>query len=196
MSFEKARRGRPKGSGLDDRNQLAAVAKLLAANPSMAPTTAIKSIGVTDPSSVRRLRDKFRVVRAELMEASCNQGDGHAKRPPSSIGSAKVGVSTSKRHHVQKPVASIEQQSVQLVSAEATGAHVPATQPPDVAAWFAIWCGLGLTAVSAVMRCQWAVAEHLLKTPEVTTALKQHVAYNEFTLTLYRSHPDVRKTLH
>lgn len=59
MLQDKARRGRPKGSGIDDRTRLEAIAQLLAADPSLKPTTAIKSIGITDPSAIRRLRDKF-----------------------------------------------------------------------------------------------------------------------------------------
>ena len=59
MLQDKSRRGRPKGSGIDDRTRLEAIAELLAADPSLKPTTAIKSIGITDPSAIRRLRDKF-----------------------------------------------------------------------------------------------------------------------------------------
>jgi hypothetical protein len=66
MSGNKAPRGRPKGSGLDDRARLLAVAQIIAGNPEMKPTTAIKSTGVSDPSTIRRLRDKFHGMRAEL----------------------------------------------------------------------------------------------------------------------------------
>lgn len=59
MLEEKARRGRPKGSGIDDSARLDTIARLLAENPSLKPTTAIKSIGISDPSAIRRLRDKF-----------------------------------------------------------------------------------------------------------------------------------------
>ena len=68
MSQTRARRGRPKGSGIDDRQRLDAVARLIASNPALKPTTAIRSLGVSDPSVIRRLRDKFNVVRGELME--------------------------------------------------------------------------------------------------------------------------------
>lgn len=59
MTVKTATRGRPKGSGVNDASQLSKVQSLLSANPGMKPTTAIKSIGVTDPSAIRRLRDKF-----------------------------------------------------------------------------------------------------------------------------------------
>jgi hypothetical protein len=59
MAQKTAARGRPKGTGLDDAGPLAAIAELIAANPGMKPTTAIKALGFSDPSTVRRLRDKY-----------------------------------------------------------------------------------------------------------------------------------------
>lgn len=64
MAQKTASRGRPKGSGLDDAGPLAAIANMIAANPGMKPTTAIKALGYTDPSTVRRLRDKYHQRRA------------------------------------------------------------------------------------------------------------------------------------
>lgn len=58
-------RGRPKGTGVDDKARLEAVTKLLRANPAMRPTTAIKAIGVEDPSAIRRLRDKYSARQQE-----------------------------------------------------------------------------------------------------------------------------------
>jgi hypothetical protein len=68
MTPAKTARGRPKGSGIDDQPRLLEIARLLCANPRMKPTTAIRSIGVTDPSAIRRLRDKFHSTQAELMQ--------------------------------------------------------------------------------------------------------------------------------
>lgn len=67
MSTTRAGRGRPKGSGIDDRRSLDAIARLIALNPAMRPTTAIRSLGISDPSVIRRLRDKFSSVRTDLM---------------------------------------------------------------------------------------------------------------------------------
>ncbi|MCP4781081.1 MAG: hypothetical protein GY877_10160 [Hyphomicrobium sp.] len=64
MASATARQGRPKGSGIDDSQQLARVAALLAANPILKPTTAIRSLGIEDPSLIRRLRDKYRAKQA------------------------------------------------------------------------------------------------------------------------------------
>jgi hypothetical protein len=77
-----ARYGRPKGSGLDDSRQLASVAALLAANPKLNPTAAIRSLGIEDPSIIRRLRDKFRVEQTRLMS--------DARRAPSANSSPRA----------------------------------------------------------------------------------------------------------
>ncbi len=58
-------RGRPKGSGIDDAARLAAIKRMLLADRSLKPTTAIKRAGVTDPSAIRRLREKLRVDAGE-----------------------------------------------------------------------------------------------------------------------------------
>jgi len=56
----KRKRGRPRGTGIDDRQRLETIAATIAANPGMRPTTAIRAIGIADPSVIRRLRDKFK----------------------------------------------------------------------------------------------------------------------------------------
>ncbi|MBY0224309.1 MAG: hypothetical protein K2Q28_00705 [Hyphomicrobium sp.] len=70
MAQKTAARGRPKGTGLDDAGPLAAIAELIAANPGMKPTTAIKALGFTDPSTVRRLRDKYQQRRTHHQAAA------------------------------------------------------------------------------------------------------------------------------
>lgn len=67
MTPNKAGRGRPKGTGLNDAAQLRAIAGLMATNPDLKPTTAIKTLGITDPSVIRRLRDKFSAVEGQLI---------------------------------------------------------------------------------------------------------------------------------
>jgi hypothetical protein len=62
MSETPRRRGRPKGTGIDDSTTLRTISSLLAANADLKPTTAIRRSGVTDPSIVRRLREKLKLV--------------------------------------------------------------------------------------------------------------------------------------
>jgi hypothetical protein len=64
MTRRSTGRGRPKGTGVNDGARLDTVAKLLAANPGMRPTTAIKAIGISDPSAIRRIREKLKLHRS------------------------------------------------------------------------------------------------------------------------------------
>jgi len=92
MSTKKTRRGRPKGTGIDDRASLLKIAALIAVEPGLRPTTAIKKLGITEPSVIRRLRDKFKKFREDQfvfpprvedrvpLSAAVTPKDQHAKR--------------------------------------------------------------------------------------------------------------------
>ena len=56
----KPQRGRPVGTGIDDRIWLREINRLIRIAPATPPTTAIKSLGITNPSTIRRLREKHR----------------------------------------------------------------------------------------------------------------------------------------
>ena len=59
MLQAKSRRGRPKGTGIDDSDRIARLVELIRVRPELKPTTAIRAMGISDPSAVRRLRDKY-----------------------------------------------------------------------------------------------------------------------------------------
>lgn len=61
MRHATARRGRPKGTGIDDSNRIARLDELLRLRPDLKPTTAIRLMGFSDPSAIRRLRDKYKI---------------------------------------------------------------------------------------------------------------------------------------
>jgi hypothetical protein len=61
MLHAPVRRGRPKGTGIDDSDRIARLDELLRVHPEMKPTTAIRLMGYSDPSAIRRLRDKYKV---------------------------------------------------------------------------------------------------------------------------------------
>jgi hypothetical protein len=61
MLHSPVRRGRPKGTGIDDTVRIARLAELLRVHPDLRPTTAIRLMGYSDPSAIRRLRDKYKV---------------------------------------------------------------------------------------------------------------------------------------
>jgi len=66
MSSEKRSRGRPKGSGIDDSQRLLDIGHLIETSPGLKPTTAIRKLGFSDPSTIRRLRDKYNSRRDEI----------------------------------------------------------------------------------------------------------------------------------
>jgi hypothetical protein len=82
------RRGRPKGTGIDDNQRLEQLAELLRLHPNLRPTTAIRQMGYSDPSAIRRLRDKYKIfalgthTTLKGLIASAGVG-GDAKRTPS-----------------------------------------------------------------------------------------------------------------
>lgn len=65
MSEDKPRRGRPRGTGIDDSDRIARLAELIRVKPGLKPTTAIRAMGIADPSIIRRLRDKYSVYLRE-----------------------------------------------------------------------------------------------------------------------------------
>lgn len=77
MPDVKPRRGRPKGTGIDDSDRIARLAELIKVRPQLKPTTAIRAMGITDPSVIRRLRDKF----SAYQNAAAAQTTAPATRP-------------------------------------------------------------------------------------------------------------------
>lgn len=69
MSDTPRQRGRPKGTGINDAATLATLAAMLRANSGLKPTSAIRRLGITDPSIVRRLRDKLKSIPASAVIA-------------------------------------------------------------------------------------------------------------------------------
>ncbi|MGQ0455914.1 MAG: hypothetical protein ACT4OU_02505 [Hyphomicrobium sp.] len=64
MIPSQSRRGRPKGTGIDDSDRIARLIELLRVHPELKPTTAIRVMGFSDPSAIRRLRDKYKAFTA------------------------------------------------------------------------------------------------------------------------------------
>ncbi|MES0384480.1 MAG: hypothetical protein ABUJ98_07800 [Hyphomicrobium sp.] len=136
MASATARQGRPKGSGIDDSQQLARIAALLAADPKLKPTTAIRSLGIEDPSLIRRLRDKYRAKQA-VSETNARQ-KATAKPKPKT---AADGVENRETRATATA-------SSNLRSGPSTNWN---SVPADI---FVAWCGFGLTAVSAAIENQ------------------------------------------
>lgn len=86
-------RGRPKGTGIDDADRIARLIELMRVKPELKPTTAIRLMGFSDPSAIRRLRDKYKAFASSaahpgtativaLVPGSANADQGHAAAAP------------------------------------------------------------------------------------------------------------------
>jgi len=84
---ENRKRGRPKGTGIDDARRLQDIARLIAAEPGIKPTTAIRSLGYSNPSVIRRLRDKLN-VDLDMLLADARRDLGLVS-PPTPVGEHK-----------------------------------------------------------------------------------------------------------
>ncbi len=182
MTTMTARYGRPKGSGLDDSRQLASVAALLAANPQLHPYAAIRSLGIEDPSVIRRLRDKFRMEETKLMS--------DARRAPS------AGIS-------MRPRAVPALAGVHRGIGAARPAVVPLVQSvPEMRseapkpALFVTWFDLGLRAVATVVDQQAALAQHWFRVPAVNMALRNQLAINAYVVAMCAHGKPRRSHLH
>jgi hypothetical protein len=184
-----ARYGRPKGSGVDDSRHLQSLAALLAANPALKPTTAIRSLGVENPSVIRRLRDKFHADQARLMADArrISQTNGRALAHPIPFQSAaRRPLAASVRTQIPAANDVAPEETV-----AAATAHT-ATQPPLPA----IWCDLGLWAVAKAMEQQAVLARHWLQLPAVEIAARGQLAVGAFMVAAMTPRKPLKPRIH
>lgn len=88
--------GRPRGDGIDDERELAAMADMLLANPTMRPTTAYKRI-VRRPeqSAIRRIQAKWRDRRETFLTAATERrAQAQARTAARTVSSGSSGSSS------------------------------------------------------------------------------------------------------
>jgi hypothetical protein len=181
MPTATARYGRPKGSGLDDSQQLKTIAALLAANPNLKPTTAIRQLGVVNPSVIRRLRDKFRHDQATLM------ANAHRAARPNTI--RLVSATASARTPTPQPA-----QSRALVPIPASASQHQEVSP--AAELLSEWCDLSFAMLSAAAQVQAVLAECWLRTPLVAVSVRRQLAINSTAVGIYTRGKTRRRDLH
>ena len=81
MLEARGRRGRPKGTGIDDSDRIARLVELLRIHPELRPTTAIRAMGIIDPSIVRRIRDKYKNYMRTTAQLSASGTPIQPQRP-------------------------------------------------------------------------------------------------------------------
>jgi hypothetical protein len=181
MPSDYARRGRPRGSGLDDRGHLRRIAELLDADPNLKPTTAIKAIGVSDPSTIRRLRDKLK--SSEFPNSATSSADRGCGVIPSSVLVEARSAKTSAACRTSGSSAGL---------AEAARD----SETDGKLSWFAQWCARGLSAMSTTIEAQMAIIDDLLRVPQVESALRHQLKCNEVAKAFCPKHSGIRNTLH
>ncbi len=172
MTPAKAQRGRPKGSGIDDKQRLVEIARCVRANPKLKPTTAIKAIGITDPSTVRRLRDKFNSMRSETRSPFSDRSDGdHPLR------SAPL----KRAEPARKVTAPLTEGGLET-AAIASGYRTPP----------AALLGLGLTAATTMFEHQMYFAQRLFQLPQMQQFLRCQIEVTEYMLAVSGPSPGSR----
>lgn len=241
MSDTRPRRGRPKGSGIDDRQRLDTIARLIAANPALKPTTAIRSLGVSDPSVIRRLRDKFNAVRTELVhDVHCavtsastpipTNRRGTASRSPtgatrkapdraggpmaprsrsiaatsqtSSARISSVGDVTASPNAAQLPGARAAARAASTPtkphthSSDDEGERLPARSaiPANVAEMFTTFLSASVAATNTLMAAHTTLANEFFRSPYMSLALRQQLAFSEWAVGLVPAFQNPTKT--
>lgn len=167
-------RGRPVGSGIDDRDRLTQIAHLLATNPGMKPTTAIKALGIVDPSAVRRLRDKLKSERSDTPHAA-----GADAGPEARVQTMAAAADNVRPFRIKEDVPPKRDTPTPEPKAPQASRH-PAnpTLVPLIELTVGTW--------SAALALQQAMLGAMLQNPVFRTFLKQHIAGNEMLLSLLK----------
>lgn len=199
MSETKARRGRPKGTGIDDRARLRSIAALMFAEPGLKPTTAIKRIGITDPSIIRRLRDKFHACHLELMaELRTNATPAPVPAQPAlrpaperDMVAAQVMARTAALLEADAARFAVRPNSLPVAESGTSNAASPVSSPryggsaeAEVDEWIASVCGLGLQAAAQALETQLMLLAQFVRLPQFALAARQQVAFNDYAMAL------------
>jgi hypothetical protein len=188
MPTTTARYGRPKGTGVDDSRQLESLAALLVANPALRPTTAIRALGVEDPSVIRRLRDKFRMDQARLMADARRsfRSNGRALPRPGPLQTTSRSMLASVRSHIAAPL--------HTATPEPTiAATAPALPQPTL---LAVCYDFGLWAVGTAMEQQMVLATHWLRLPAIEVAVRGQLAIGAFVVAASTPRKPIKPRIH
>ncbi len=180
MGFEsQSRRGRPKGSGIDDTAMLAQIAELIAANPDLKPTTAIRALGIEDPSVIRRLRDKLKGSELSAAPALASASYPVPSRTPRTMAAAVANDDDAIRETPRLRVVS-ETTTDSARSGPVVSSLTPAASL--LVPLMAFWLDVGFRAASVALEVQQAAVMHWVRTPVVATVIRQQIAFNELAV--------------
>ena len=209
----KRHRGRPKGTGLNDFVQLKAIAGLMRSDPNLRPTTAIRQLGIQDPSVIRRLRDKFHACEAELMSelraaardtmAASRQHDPAPAMPEPAVRAPAraIALATPESMRISQPLASLGRKPTAAATApaetllaqeagqtaEPRRRERPAREvllPSETK--LPEWLGAGLSVYAMGMQAHFAVVGTLFEWPPLAAVLRTQVAFVELAVAAVR----------
>jgi len=204
MPDTKLARGRPKGTGLDDRQLLQSLFSLLNADPELKPTTAIKSLGVTDPSAIRRLRDKCKLALSDTSQVmpaaqACQSVKTSTPARIMALRSANPALRT-------KPVATPSPELIKPTVAAPIAAPAQTAKTAQQRAgddrrqlasdWFSVWADIGVHSMTTTLNVQWILYGHVLNSPPIRAALSQQSVLTDFAAAWCAFGPDPGKTIH
>lgn len=215
MTPSKGSRGRPKGTGLNDAAQLRAIAGLIAADPELKPTTAIKKLGINDPSIIRRLRDKFHAMEpqliAELRTAAAPihvlaQLQTPAPIAADSASARVVTLASAREIKKTQPVAQIDPAVITAAAQAKQKAPVEAAPPvsatietlpvrarrapgftPPSETELPSWIGVGLSLFVFGFEAQYAMFGTMFQCPQLMDVVKSQAAFTETAVAMSRS---------
>jgi hypothetical protein len=185
MSDRKLPRGRPKGSGIDDRAKLRELSTLIAANPELRPTTAIKSVGITDPSAIRRLRDKYNAARTTPTHSEPSAAAPGARR--------HVAAATTTPTRRSRPVGPKMPNAMALASATTSP---PPSGRDDALAPFIGLLSLSLRAAATALEHQVTLSTQVTRIPEIAALLRRQVEISAAMMALASPMPERSRRHH
>lgn len=148
------------------------------------PTTAIKAIGVSDPSSIRRLREKLKVLPAGSATAARGRSEGEPLPAVSQQAGARDAPAAGRGNASAAP------------GATSAGALAEFLFSDVQDTWLAQWCAFGFSAMSSSVEAQMAAMNDFLRVPQIESALRQQLLFNEVAKAFCPKRSDVRSTLH
>lgn len=215
MTPSNTNRGRPKGSGLNDAAQLQAIAGLMTTDPDLKPTTAIRRLGIQDPSVIRRLRDKYNALEAELIAE--RKAGAHPLPPKLAViqPAARIDATISAEPEASLkagaravPLAAIEDARRSQPVLAALAAKTVAVAPPAFDAEFSpkraprkrafddikppsetelpSWMGVGLSLFVLGFEAQFAMIGTMFEWAPLAAVVRSQVAYTEIAVAMAR----------
>jgi hypothetical protein len=192
---------------LDDGDYIKSIADLISADPALKPTTAIKSLGISNPSTIRRLRDKYNAFLKSASTAAkpskhgsnsvagTSRANGHSETAGHMV-AATASASKASRRKRRTPPAQNPSSAQQSDAAATDMAATSAVEHKDVfaeqAKWLGMLCEIGIHGMSSAMMINATACKSFVALPQVKWACQSQIAVNQMVLEMMRrsTHPE------